>query len=879
MKKNKLLIILITILFLPFSINAVVRNNYDITKENTNLYINDFSRNNIYIIKNTSSFNVPFIYNNGTLSVDTYFKNGGLLNRYEFLISKSLENDTYLFNGNNYWTLTSSGNKVYMIDSSATDNISLQEKTVLSGGRVTEYIREETGVSGSGKYTDPWVFIDRFKVTAKSSNTTYGTVTPTEKYVNKGETLTFNLSPASEYEYSNNDCGATYSNGKLILSNIQADKNCIVNFKKKVYKLTYNNNGGSGCTSQTVTSGNAWGTLCTPKRTNYSFLGWFTSATGGTKIESTAIATKNQTVYAHWEYTKLKLTYNNNGGSGCSSKTFTKNQKVGTLCIPTKASNEFAGWYTSATGGTKVTSETVLSAATTVYAHWTPTCFAFTPSTGTITDYYDYKGNDSSNGSCPRSVTIPSTIGGKTVLKIGNSSFEEKNITSVTIPNTITEIGYSAFSKNSITSLTIPSSVKQIKGSAFYQNNISTLNLNTGLEYIGSSAFYKNKLTTLTTPSTLTKIDSSAFYQNNISTLSLNEGLTYIGSSAFYNNSITSVKTPSSLETIGYSTFKENKISSLTLNDGLKTIENFAFFKNKIPNVTIPTTVTSLGNASFNDNQLPDSIATLYKRSSDGSEDKTTVVSYGGSNRADVIVSSTVKTINPYAYYQNYIRKITLPEGLTKIDSDGLAFNSLSEIKLPSTTNYLGSFALYANSLRSIDYNNSVITYMGNAVVNANYLDDSQAFVYAKNSDGTDDKTKLISYGGSNRSTVTVPNNVKEIGNSAFFSDWIRSVILPEGLETIGTSAFHACSLSGSVILPSTVTSIGSSAFIKTTRYSRYNAGITEIVNKTGKSFKWHTILNEDYYNYQEYPTVYQKTFEFETGTVINPAGNVTITK
>ena len=852
MKIKKQILFIVLTLLLPLSINAAVRNNYDITKKNTNIYINDFDKNDVYIIKSTPSFNVPFIYNNGALSVDTYFKKGGLLNRYEFLVSKTPENDTYLFTGNNYWTLTENGTKVYMIDNSAADNISLQEKTTLSGGRITEYIREETGVSGSGKYMDPWVFIERFKVTAKSSNTSWGTVTPSEKYANKGEKITFSISPGSEYEYSNNDCGATYSNGKLTLSDIQADKDCIVNFKNKAYTLTYNNNGGSGCTS----------------------------------------------------------------------KNFVKNQKVGTLCVPTKTTNEFAGWYTSATGGTEVTSDTVLSKATTVYAHWTPTCFAFTPSTGTITDYYDYKGNDSSNGSCPRSVTIPSTISGKTVLKIGNSSFEEKNITSVTIPNTVTEIGYSAFSKNSITSLTIPSSVKQIKesafyqnnistlnlntgleyigssafyknklttlttpstltkidSSAFYQNNISTLNLNTGLEYIGSSAFYKNKLTTLTTPSTLTKIDSSAFYQNNISTLSLNEGLTYIGSSAFYNNSITSVKTPSSLETIGYSTFKENNISSLTLNDGLKSIGDFAFFKNKIPNVTIPTTVTSLGNASFNDNQLPDSIATLYKRSSDGSEDKTTVVSYGGSNRADVIVSSTVKTINPYAYYQNYIRKITLPEGLTKIDSDGLAFNSLSEIKLPSTTNYLGSFALYANSLRSIDYNNSVITYMGNAVVNANYLDDSQAFVYAKNSDGTDDKTKLISYGGANRSTVTVPNNVKEIGNSAFFSDWISSVILPEGLETIGTSAFHACSLSGSVILPSTVTSIGSSAFIKTTRYSRYNTGITEIVNKTGKSFKWHTILNNDYYNYQEYPTVYQKTFEFETGTVINPAGNVTIT-
>lgn len=923
MKKNKLLIILITILFLPFSINAVVRNNYDITKENTNLYINDFSRNNIYIIKNTSSFNVPFIYNNGTLSVDTYFKNGGLLNRYEFLISKSLENDTYLFNGNNYWTLTSSGDKVYMIDSSATDNISLQEKTVLSGGRVTEYIREETGVSGSGKYTDPWVFIDRFKVTAKSSNTTYGTVTPTEKYVNKGETLTFNLSPASEYEYSNNDCGATYSNGKLILSNIQADKNCIVNFKKKVYKLTYNNNGGSGCTSQTVTSGNAWGTLCTPKRTNYSFLGWFTSATGGTKIESTAIATKNQTVYAHWEYTKLKLTYNNNGGSGCSSKTFTKNQKVGTLCIPTKASNEFAGWYTSATGGTKVTSETVLSAATTVYAHWTPTCFAFTPSTGTITDYYDYKGNNEANGSCSRSVTIPSTISGKTVLKIGNSAFKEKNITSVTIPNTVTEIGYDAFYKDSITSLTIPSSVKQINNSAFYQNNISsltlnegltyiggnafsqnkltslktprtltkidysafyqnsieTLTLNEGLTYIGSSAFDKNKLTTLKTPSTLTKIENSAFYQNNIATLRLNEGLTYIGGSAFSYNKLTTVTTPSTLITLGSYAFSNNQITSLTLNDKLTTIGDFAFYYNKIPTVTIPKSVTSLGNASFNSNQLPDSIATFYKRNSDGSEDKTTVVSYGGSNRTDVIVPSTVKTINPYAYYHNYIRKITLPEGLTKIDSNGLSFNSLSEIKLPSTINYLGSYALYVNILQSIDYNNSVITYIGTAAMNSNYLDDSQAFIYAKNSDGTDDKTKLISYGGANRSTVTIPSSVKEIGSNAFYADWIKSVILPEGLEKIGSFAFYACSLSGSITLPSTITTIEEYTFIKTTRSNHYNTGLTKIVNKTGKSFKWHTILNNDYYYSKDYPTLYQKTFEFETGTVINPAGDITITK
>ncbi|MGM9875231.1 MAG: leucine-rich repeat protein [Bacilli bacterium] len=835
MRKKKILIALITILLLPFNINAAVRNNYDITKENTNIYINNFDRNDVYIIKSTPSFNVPYIYNNGALSVDTYFKKGGLLNRYEFLVSKTPENDTYLFTGNNYWTLTENGTKVYMIDNSATDNISLQEKTTLSGGRITEYVREETGVSGSGKYIDPWVFIERFKVTAQSSNTSWGTVTPSEKYVNKGENITFSISPGSEYEYSNNDCGATYSNGKLILSNIQADKDCIVNFKKKVYTLTYNNNGGSGCTNKKVTSGNTWGTLCTPTRTNYDFLGWYTSSTGGTKISSSTVATKDQTVYAHWEYTTLKLTYNNNGGSGCTSKNFVKNQKVGTLCVPTKSTNEFAGWYTSATGGTEVTSDTVLSEATTVYAHWTPTCFAFTPSTGTITDYYDYKGNNSANGSCPRSVTIPSTISGKTVLKIGNYSFEEKNITSVTIPNTVTEIGYSAFGNNKLTSVTIPSSVITIKNGAF--------------EY------------------------------NSITTLTLNEGLKTIGGYAFIENAIKSVKTPSTLETIGYSTFEENNISSLTLNSGLKSIGDFAFFRNKIPNVTIPTSVTSLGNASFNDNQLPDSVATLYKRNSDGSEDKTTVVSYGGSKRYNVVVPSTVNIIDDFAYYYNDITSITIPTSVTKVGDHGVAFNDISTINIPSSVTYIDYRGFANNWASTINYTSSNLTYLGNAAFNGNSTSTTNALKYKKNPDGTDDTSVVVSY-SANRKNITLPSTVKEIADDAFFNAFVNSITIPEGVTKIGSGAFRWCYLS-SVTIPSTVQTIGYAAFEKyyDSSWSENLNPLTKIVNKTGKSFSWHDIINNEYYYDSSLSDdYYLKDYEFETGIVKNPRGNVTIT-
>ena len=76
MKIKKQILFIVLTLLLPLSINATVRNDYDITKKNTNIYINDFDRNDVYIIKSTPSFNVPFIYNNGALSVDTYFKKG-----------------------------------------------------------------------------------------------------------------------------------------------------------------------------------------------------------------------------------------------------------------------------------------------------------------------------------------------------------------------------------------------------------------------------------------------------------------------------------------------------------------------------------------------------------------------------------------------------------------------------------------------------------------------------------------------------------------------------------------------------------------------------------------------------------------------------------
>ena len=170
-----------------------------------------------------------------------------------------------------------------------------------------------------------------------------------------------------------NTTGVTYT-GKVEDKAGNVGTCSIVVKKKANFTLTYNNNNGTGCSSKTITYNNAYGTLCTPTRAGYSFAGWYTAASGGTQVTSSTKLTtgQNQTIYAHWTANNYTLTYNNNGGSGCSSKPITYGSTYGTLCTPSRSGYTFLGWYTAANGGTQVTSSTALWSASnqTIYAHW-----------------------------------------------------------------------------------------------------------------------------------------------------------------------------------------------------------------------------------------------------------------------------------------------------------------------------------------------------------------------------------------------------------------------------------------------------------------------------------------------------------------------------
>lgn len=228
-------------------------------------------------------------------------------------------------------------------------------------------------------------------------NANGGTVSPASTTKTHGSTLGALPIPtrASTAEYSYTFAGwFTAASGGTQISTTTTVTGNVTYYAhwtatKRSYTATFNSNGGNTPSPSTITKeyNAALGTLPTCSRTGYTFLGWYTASSGGTKISTTTVVTKNITYYAQWSINSYTLTFNPNGGTVTpTSKDLEYNSAYGTLPTPTRASDAqytytFAGWYTAATGGTQVTATTKMAAKdTTVYAHWTSNTRSYTVS-------------------------------------------------------------------------------------------------------------------------------------------------------------------------------------------------------------------------------------------------------------------------------------------------------------------------------------------------------------------------------------------------------------------------------------------------------------------------------------------------------------------
>lgn len=167
-----------------------------------------------------------------------------------------------------------------------------------------------------------------------------------------------------------------------------ATKTVIVNNPQ--YTLTFNANGGKCSTaSKIIVKNSTYGTLPTPTRDRYSFDGWYTAASGGTKItaDTKVTVTGNQTLYAHWTCKHVKYNFSVTKEATCTatgvktyvcatcSHTYTETISVkahsyqSTVTKPTCTEKGYTTYTCSACGDTYNTDE--IAATGHNYGEWT----------------------------------------------------------------------------------------------------------------------------------------------------------------------------------------------------------------------------------------------------------------------------------------------------------------------------------------------------------------------------------------------------------------------------------------------------------------------------------------------------------------------------
>ena len=484
---------------------------------------------------------------------------------------------------------------------------------------------------------------------------------------------------------------------------------------------------------------------------------------------------------------------------------------------------------------------------------------------------------------------IPSVKNGIALKSIGRCAFCDTSLYtgwSVVIPDTVTSIGQWAFSGAGLVSANMPSSLKTIDQGAFYNNKLTIVSIPEGTETIGQNAFSKNNISKLTLPRSLKSIGIEAFSYNQITGTikDLVPGtVTTIGSCAFCNNKLTEdlfVYKKNADNSYDYSILTGyvgdlSEFSNKTLvipstynGVALKRIDNVAFGDTSMYtgwSVVIPNTVTSIGSWAFSgagivSTNLPSGLKTIEQGAF--YRNKLTIVN----------VPSTVETIGNKAFSNNNISKLTLPSSLKSIGTEAFSYNQLTGLLsdyIPSSNTTIGACAFCNNKLtgnlfmykKNTDgsYDYSTITgYMGDLSEFSN-----KTFVIPSSKNGVKLKTIAnCAFCDSSMYTgfdAVIPDSVTSIGEWAFSGAGLVSIKLPEGLTTISKGAFNGNKFT-TITIPSTVTTIGNSVFTS-------NSELKKIINKTGKSFNWKSIVNGS------------SEATFETGTIKTSHGDIIVTK
>ena len=376
------------------------------------------------------------------------------------------------------------------------------------------------------------------------------------------------------------------------------------------------------------------------------------------------------------------------------------------------------------------------------------------------------------------------------VTSIGVCAFDRLGaLTTVTIPDSVTSIESRAFSEcEKLTEITLPDGLTTISSYLFLDcSSLTTVTIPDSVTSIGTQAFKGcTALTAVTIPDSVTSIGTSAFsYCESLTEITLPNKLTVIPNSLLSDClSLTTVTIPDSVTSIKSGAFAWcEKLTEITLPDGLTIIDDYLFrCCSSLTNITIPDSVTSIGYMAFEQCK----------------------------KLTEITLPNELKTIDSRSFFScSSLTTVTVPDSVTQIEDRAFAYSSkITDVYYSGTEEQW--------NLITIGTENEYLT---NATIH---------FAKTSNPSGTcgdnltwefEPSTGTLTISGTGAMQYVTSHGAPWSGHI----DSIESVVISEGVTTIGDSAFYNHENIKNVSIADSVTDIGDKAFYNCT-------GLTDIV-------------------------------------------------
>ena len=321
------------------------------------------------------------------------------------------------------------------------------------------------------------------------------------------------------------------------------------------------------------------------------------------------------------------------------------------------------------------------------------------------------------------------------------------------------------------------------------------------------------------------------FYDFKADEIEIAEGITALSNFTFYNCSARKITIPSTLKSIAYEAFESSSITNIDLSVMASgaTLGNKLFQDCKsLKSVILPSDITYIDNYTFSGCSalesiiIPSTVKTIYAsafanctklKTVEFSDNITELKDYafsGCTSLEEAILPSKLTTISASAFSGcTGLKTVVLPSKLTSIGNN--AFNNctklinvvnLSSLAITAGASSYGYVGYWAKTIHSSLDEQAVLVDIGDY----SFLIDGGVYLYAYN--GTDTEIVLPESIEYNDTTYTEYS----IDKYVFRKKNITSLVIPDGVISIGEEAFKNCSLK-SVTIPSSVQIIDHNAF------------------------------------------------------------------